>query len=638
MRLTKLLIILISLVMIASVFYGAINGVESTGDYNRARVGNEALSYNGYTNVSNSSTISMGLLLSDYSWPTLNPFTTTYSASGLNYLFYTPLVTVNYPPDAGIKPVLLQSWSSNPSYTIWNLTLRPDLKWDNGQPLNSTDLAFSMDEYNNTATDTANYLGAPLAHNATIINATTIQLKFTRPIPSLLDELAGGEIDVVYAPSFEHIKDSDFVNFTNEKNIVLDAPYVITNYTPGENPVILKRNPYYYAGTPYYKYLKIVLFDSTTAEISALSAGEIQVAWDGGSYTSARAFKVPGYTLHTLIPSGEEVITLNFMQYPLNMTPVRQALAYAVNRNILAEDGYGNLNYTLLNYATLDSSYDNILGLSSNEIPNYTQNMNMVDSLMTSAGFKKVNGYWENSSGSQVNIKVIYPNYETGSTNIAVELSTEWKAAGFNVELQPLTSTDFTSTIASANQPTYGAAVWDGYGFAIPLNSFITNIYTFFYGYLTPAFDKALNTSAAALYGTHMVKNGSLADVIEDYINASAAPFDTPHSNYWNRQLAINMARQVPMIPLYYTYNFEETSNSVYWGNQTNHTGIYNTQSLTMPQFWDGTLMVIHPISTTHSISPTELYVVLAVVIIVAAVAIAFSYSKVKKKKKERED
>lgn len=637
MKMTKLMILLISLVMVASVFYGAM--VYSPGNTKSYALNIE--NSNPYTNStvpSNSSSISMGLLLSDYSWPTLNPFTTTYSASGLNYLFYTPLVTVNYPPDAGIKPGLLQSWSSNPSYTVWNLTLRPNLKWDNGQPLNSTDLAFSMDEYNNTATDTANYLGAPLVHNATIINSTTIQLDFSRPIPNLMDELAGGEIDVVYAPSFEHIKDSNFVNFTNEKNIVLDAPYVITNYTPGKNPLVLTRNPYYYQGKPYYKYLKIVLFDSTTAEISALSAGEIQVAWDGGSYTSARAFQVPGYTLHTLIPSGEEVINLNFMQYPLNMTPVRQALSYAVNRQLLAQDGYGNQNYTLLNYATLDNAYDNILGLTSNEIPNYTQNLEKVDSLMTSAGFTKVNGYWQNSTGSTVSIKVIYPNYETGSTNIAVELSTEWNAAGFKVELEPLTSTDFTSTIASGNQPTYGAAVWDGYGFAIPLNSFITNIYTFFYGYLTPAFDKALNTSAAALYGTHQVKNGSLADVIEDYINASAAPFDTPHSNYWNRQLAINFARQVPMIPLYYTYNFEETSNSIYWGNQTNHTGIYNTQSLTMPQFWDGTLMVIHPIASKSGVPLTDIYAIIAVIVIVAAAASFIFYSRTKKKKRETEE
>ncbi|SJK84018.1 ABC transporter substrate-binding protein [Cuniculiplasma divulgatum] len=634
MKLKKVLIIFVASVMIASAFYGAIQSGPVLGKGSLSNTSSASAS----SVTSNSSTLNMGLLLSDYAWSTLNPFTTTYSASGLNYLFYTPLVTIGYPPEAGIHAGLLKTWSSNPSYTVWNLTLRSNLKWDNGQPMTSTDLAFSLNLYNNSATDTADYFGATMVHNATIINSTTVQLVFKSSYPSLLNFLAGGEADMVYAPSFENIPASQLASFTNEKNIVLDSPYVITNYTTGENPLILTRNPYYYQGQPYYKYLKIILFDSTTAEISALSSGEIQIAWDGGSYTSAKAFKVPGYSLHTLVPSGEEVINLNYMQYPMNMTSVRQALAYAVNRETLAHLGYGSENYTLLNYATLTSQYDQMLGLTSSQIPNYTQSQSKVDSLMESSGFKLVNGYWENSTGSTVTIKVIYPNYETGATDISVELSTMWETAGFKVQLTPLTTTDFTSTLASADQPTYGAAVWDGYGFGIPLNSFITNIYTFFYGYLTPAFDKSLGTSASALYGTHLVKNGTLADVIEDYINASAYPFDTPRSNYWNRELAMNFANQVPMIPLYYTTNFEEASNSVYWGNATNHTGIFDTQSLTMPQFWDGTLMVVHPIITKSTFSDIDLYIIVAFVVIIAAVAVGVGYNIKKKKNKEKED
>ena len=147
-----------------------------------------------------------------------------------------------------------------------------------------------------------------------------------------------------------------------------------------------------------------------------------------------------------------------------------------------------------------------------------------------------------------------------------------------------------------------------------------------------------MGTSASALYGTHLVKNGTLADVIEEYINASAYPFDTPRSNYWNKELAMNFANQVPMIPLYYTTNFEETSNSVYWGNATNHTGIFDTQSLTMPQFWDGTLMVVHPLVTKSTFSDTDLYIIVAFVVIIAAVAVGVGYNIKKKKNKEKED
>lgn len=249
MKLKKVLIIFVASVMIASAFYGAIQSGPVLGKGSLSDTSSASAS----SVTSNSSTLNMGLLLSDYAWSTLNPFTTTYSASGLNYLFYTPLVTIGYPPEAGIHAGLLKTWSSNPSYTVWNLTLRSNLKWDNGQPMTSTDLAFSLNLYNNSATDTADYFGATMVHNATIINSTTVQLVFKSSYPSLLNFLAGGEADMVYAPSFENIPASQLASFTNEKNIVLDSPYVITNYTTGENPLILTRNPYYYQGQPYYK-------------------------------------------------------------------------------------------------------------------------------------------------------------------------------------------------------------------------------------------------------------------------------------------------------------------------------------------------------------------------------------------------
>ncbi|MCL4334932.1 MAG: ABC transporter substrate-binding protein [Candidatus Thermoplasmatota archaeon] len=609
-------IFMVAILIVSMVFVIGISDVRSNDVFPAA--GSNVQGFYNYvsTNTSSNSTLSVGLLLSDYSWTTMNPLTVLYTSSGLNYLFYTPLVYVSYPPDAGVHGCLLQSWSSNPSYTTWNLTLKPGLKWDNGQALNATDLAWTLDFYNESVL--GNAWSVHFTHNATILNSTTVEVQFAASMPNFMVTLGDGDYNVVYAPDFENIPMSDMNNFTNFKNIVMDAPYVIYNYTVGENPVVFTRNPYYFNGTPYYKNLVVHIYDSTSAEVTALSSGTISAVWVGGSYTTAKAFVMPGHSVYATVPAGEEMVQFDYLAYPTNLTDVRLALSYAVNRTELSMVGYGSPNYTQLNWATLTPAYDKALGIPSNYLPNYSQNLSMVDKCMEKAGFSLVNGVWTNSTGSPVTLNVIYPNYETESTDIAVELESEWKAAGFDVSLQSLTSTAFTSA-RCADPPTFQAAVWQGYGFGIDYDSFITNLYLFYADYGSPVFNHNVAT-LGAIYG-HTVPNGTFASIWADAINASEYPLGSSQANYWNRLAAYEIATYVPMIPLYYTYNFEAVSNNVYFGSPTNHTGIFSTQALTMPQFWDGTLVSAHPIITPSkpAISTTD-YIIIGVVIAVVAI------------------
>ena len=635
MKQKKIIAIFVMFLMILSVLY-VMEPITSEKTSPGSQLVTSDSSTGTNSSSSNSSTLNLGLLLSAYSWGTMNPLLPLYSSEGLNFLFYTPLVTNGYPPDVGIHSALLSSWTHNSNYTTWNLTLKTGLKWDNGQSLNATDLAWSLNWYG--LNGTALGLGLPaMSRNATVVNSTTVTVTYETPYPDLMQELAGGEYNLVYAPSFDKISPSNMLNFSNENNMVLDSPFYITNYTPGENPVVFTKNPYYYNGTPYYKYLSIHLFDSTSAEIAALSSGSISAVWYGGSFVSAKAFIMSGHTLYTTVPSGEELINLNYMSYPTNITAVRQALAYAVNRTELATIGYGSTNYTLLNWATLTPAYDSSLGIPSNYLASYTYDTQMVASKMHEAGFSLVNGYWtNNTTGSPVTLKIIYPNYETGSEDIAIELSTMWTSAGFKVDLETLTSTDFTST-QYADPPNYQAVVWDGYGFGIDFNSFITNLYSFFIDYGSPVFNQNV-APLSEIYG-HTVPNGTFASIWADYVNASAYPAGSSQANYWNRFVAYGLAEYVPIIPLYYTYNFVAVSNSIYWGNTTDHTGIFNTQSLTMPLYWDGTLVGAHPISTKAKVPYTDIYI--ASGIIVAAVVIglgSYGYRLRKRKGKSEDD
>ena len=119
---------------------------------------------------------------------------------------------------------------------------------------------------------------------------------------------------------------------------------------------------------------------------------------------------------------------------------------------------------------------------------------------------------------------------------------------------------------------------------------------------------------------------------------------DSSGSNNYAVQLSNYIQTVVPFIPLWVNYNWLSVSNSFYWGNQTNHSGIFNTQALVQPDFWYGALWVVHPLVSTHpttTTSDTLLYIiagiVVAVVVIGGAVGVMSSSKRKKLERKEEE-
>ena len=72
----------------------------------------------------------------------LNPFIgysgTSYEIFHLNYDFL-----VGYAPDLSPRPELATSWTTSPDGKTWTFQLRQGVKWQDGQPFTSADVAFT---------------------------------------------------------------------------------------------------------------------------------------------------------------------------------------------------------------------------------------------------------------------------------------------------------------------------------------------------------------------------------------------------------------------------------------------------------------------------------------------------------------
>ncbi|BDB99690.1 ABC transporter substrate-binding protein [Saccharolobus caldissimus] len=517
---------------------------------------------------------------------------------------YLRFVYTNYPPSPLVQKQLGQSWSHNSNYTVWILTLKPNLKWDNGEPLNATDLWYTL------------YLYQHLEHeppfeyieNVSIINSTSVRVILNQSDPNFIIQLAITNSLILPYQVYSKIPLNQVQAYKNFNNIIADGPFVIYNYTPGENPIIFQANPYFYEGPPKMKELVLYLYSSESAYISALEAGKLDALWASGGYSIVKPLStLPGFSIYRITPSGYEIVTFNVYSYPFNLTKFRQALAYATNRSYIAEKVFGP-NYTLMDYDTLLPSI-NAEGYGPISMPEYNYNLTEVNVLMESLGFKKVNGVWEYPNGTPITINIIVPSDEPDSESVAILLSNMWKQAGFTTSVIPMTEATVYSSIQTGK---YQVAVYTDFGATAPAPWF--DFYPQQPGnyYASPSLPPFNRT-----YGTLLSKIQSL-------------PFTSNAAKNISKQIALIVAEQVPVIPLYVTYNWVVISNKFYWGNPSNYTGIFSNEVPVQMQLWTDTLYIVHPvistittISTTSVVKPITNDALLVASIIVVVIVIA---------------
>jgi len=176
------------------------------------------------------------------------------SSTDITNMLFAALIDID-PRTFDLGPGLIERWSMLEQGRIWEVSLRPGLRWSDGQPLTTSDLAFTFNKI----------------YTQPKLNLEQSVLIFQKPVRlEVLDTLTARF----------HLPDrfGDFLSYLNnleilpahllDKPAVLDAfencyttttppaaligsgPFVLAEYVPGSH-LKLKRNPYYYKRDDY---------------------------------------------------------------------------------------------------------------------------------------------------------------------------------------------------------------------------------------------------------------------------------------------------------------------------------------------------------------------------------------------------
>lgn len=234
-----------------------------------------------------------------------------------------------------------------------------------------------------------------------------------------------------------HISDIDLVNLEKadfNSNPVGTGPFEFEKWEVG-NSITLKKNPDYFKGEPKVSSI-IVKFGELVSLTNQLQTGEIDMleVEEEGYNTFVDN---PDYTLYTYPMLSVDYVGFRTgpgraedtkVYKPVYSKTIRQALAYATNKEALVNGAYGVTGYPH------DSIFPkNSLGDSENDMQ-YDYSIEKAKSMIESEGYEmnQKTGIYE-KDGEPLDIEMYYA--ESSEAQAAI-LKEQWKAAGVEVNLK----------------------------------------------------------------------------------------------------------------------------------------------------------------------------------------------------------
>jgi peptide/nickel transport system substrate-binding protein len=265
----------------------------------------------------------------------LDPTAGAASAIGevVHYNVFETLTKID--ADGSIKPLLAQSWTVTPDNTTWGFTLRPGVKFHNGEPFNADAVKFSFERA--LVAGSANKDKAVFANIVNIASTDehTVILTLKSPNPDFLFQLGQTTASIVEPKSAAG----------NNTQPVGTGPYRLESWNKGASVVLSRWDGYRDAKAVKLRRVTIRFISDAAAQVAAMLSGDVDlfprvaVARSLAQFQNDKRFQV-------LIGGSRSktILAINNKRKPLDDVRVRRAIAMAIDRRAVIEgaaDGFG---------------------------------------------------------------------------------------------------------------------------------------------------------------------------------------------------------------------------------------------------------------------------------------------------------
>lgn len=223
---------------------------------------------------------------------------------------------------------LAESWVASDDQLTWTFTLREGVAFSNGEPFTAESVVAAFEYYLDDETATQEKNKIAMISDVVAEDDLTVVFTLSEPVAT-------------FAAGIAWVKMLDVASLdTIDKNPIGTGPYVVESFTP-DDTLTLVPNENYFGDAPVLDEITIVKAAESTAAVTGLRSGDIDVLWSvpqgdvaqfegGGDISLVRPenpSQWPSWEVDTTSPPFDDV-------------RARQALAYAIDREAILEAAY----------------------------------------------------------------------------------------------------------------------------------------------------------------------------------------------------------------------------------------------------------------------------------------------------------
>ena len=425
-----------------------------------------------------------------------------------------------------IVPRLAESYEPNEDGSEFTFTIRQDLMWSDGTPINAHDFVYSWQRVLDPDTISQYIPALYPVKNAQAIEAGDMELtdlgveavddftlKVTLEGPTPYFPLLTATW--TYMPVPKHVIDEQGDQWVEAENIVSSGPFMMTEWTHDQQ-IVLEQNPHYYGEKPSLTKATYRIFeDTSTQAYVAYENDELDYAAPEGADLE-RVLEDPsaaGVIIEFALSNCYFIIS-DCSTEPTSQMPFRQALYKSIDRDLLANTilkGQFLPAYTIMSPDIPGNNPDAAM----------TESVDEAKALLSDAGIDP----------ASIDLELVYINSPVRNKTVAEYLASAWQEnLGISVTLSPIEDAAYIDWRASRETQPF-------------------NVYTGSWGSDFPDASNWFNqnfTSTADHYRNHW-KNDEFDALCEE----AASNTDTEARNQQYRDAEAILVEEAPIIPMY---------------------------------------------------------------------------------------
>jgi peptide/nickel transport system substrate-binding protein len=328
-----------------------------------------------------------------------------------------------------VKALLAKSWTISPDGLTYTFTLNP-AKWQDGQPLTSADVKFSITEVSARLTPSFAAGAGRLIDAVETPAPDQVVIKLKQPFGPLLRSLScitGAPILPMHIFAGTNVQS----NPATTTKPIGSGPFVLAEWKRGEFIRLTKNKDYWEQGKPYLDEVIVRILPQASSRTQALMTGEIDFLpyfWLPTNDLPVIQGNPKLKLIKAKLPPAQDMLFFNTSRKTLADKRVRQALMMATDRQFILKTGW--LGQGAEGIAPFVTELTWAANPDIDYRKMYPYDVAKANALLDEAGFKR------GANGIRFKFDLVYVAEEVDFPRVAVAIKQMWSQVGVDVVLE----------------------------------------------------------------------------------------------------------------------------------------------------------------------------------------------------------